>query len=414
MRVRSTNAFIMARYSGVNTRPPTYPSLAASHQWPQSAISRINFTPPSTNPSYISARYESLREPDDITLSEYLGPTTLDLTKLGITKELLGQYLMTLSNGQMRRARIAKALSRRPKVLLVEEPWMGLDPRGRAEVSSVLGAVQDVSIILGLRSTDTIPSWITHAAYVHNNTVHTTGPPSLVANEVSQTLGLSLQLASHPSTHPSTGLVEKVWQGIGALPAPPPPRTGTPIVDMSSVTITYGPTTILKNFTWRIYPGEKWGLFGSNGSGKTTLTSIITSDHPLTYALPVKHFGLSRLPQPGRPGIPLSALQSRIGVASPETHACIPGYLTLRRVIRSAFAETPLTTAVLTSEEEIRAEALMEEFGDCVEEGWMVRFEEMGLSTQRLVMFLRAVVGKRELVVTFPATNSGDRATARR
>jgi len=78
------------------------------------------------------------------------------------------------------------------------------------------------------------------------------------------------------------------------------------------------------------------------GSGKTTLTAVITSDHPQSYALPVSYFGRSRLPEPGKPGISVFELQSRIGFSSPELHAFFPKHLSARQVLESAWAETPL------------------------------------------------------------------------
>lgn len=102
---------------------------------------------------YLSSRYESLREEFDLSLRQWL-EDSVDLgrnpyedggerlskkaeqeseqkkcalvdavaseLKLGL---LLEQSVMTLSNGQSRRARIAQALLRKPEVLLVDEPF---------------------------------------------------------------------------------------------------------------------------------------------------------------------------------------------------------------------------------------------------------------------------------------------------
>ena len=86
------------------------------------------------------------------------------------------------------------------------------------------------------------------------------------------------------------------------------------------------------------------------GSGKTTLLSLITSDHPQAYAAPLKLFGRSRLPVPGQPGISLFDIQSRIGHSSPEIHAFFPRHLTVRQVIESAFADTPVSRPKMQAE----------------------------------------------------------------
>ena len=95
-----------------------------------------------TRGAYLSARYESLREETDWTLRQYLrGQTSLNpvegeengivededflnqvVTQLNL-EALLDMPMQNLSNGQMRRARIAKALSKKPQLLIIDEPF---------------------------------------------------------------------------------------------------------------------------------------------------------------------------------------------------------------------------------------------------------------------------------------------------
>src|ERR1700761_8131945 len=114
------------------------------------------------------------------------------------------------------------------------------------------------------------------------------------------------------------------------------------------------------------------------GSGKTTLTALISSDHPQSYSLPIKVFGRSRLPIPGEPGISIFDLQKRIGSSSPELHAFFPKHLTIRQVLESAWAETPLSTVHLTADIDERVSALLRWFqGEiCPDIGPSLLFEE--------------------------------------
>lgn len=115
---------------------------------PSRAIQYVGFKSQSwgttSRASYLGARYESRREATDFSLLQYLqGETELNPVEkpqeqdagsqsffLQIIKDLRLEQLTSmsvsnLSNGQTRRARIAKALLKRPEVLLLDEPFSG-------------------------------------------------------------------------------------------------------------------------------------------------------------------------------------------------------------------------------------------------------------------------------------------------
>ncbi len=56
---------------------------------------------------------------------------------------------------------------------------------------------------------------------------------------------------------------------------PPGPRLGDVVVELNSISKSYGERLILDNFTAKIEPGSIVGIVGPNGAGKTTLLKMI-------------------------------------------------------------------------------------------------------------------------------------------
>lgn len=257
------------------------------------------------------------------------------------------------------------------------------------------------------------------------------------------------------------------------------PAIGAPVVTMSGVQIRYGDKCVLGDWQnpspsspglhWTVQQGQRWGIFGPNGSGKTTLLSLLTSDHPQSYSIPMLLFGRSRLPSPGKPGLTLWDINARLGHSSPEVHSFFPRSMTLRRALESAWADTPLSPPKLTHDIDLKVDAALRWFqaelapsvgmtpqqkdemlrfpgapsdpwreiaksgsgrgfkaplvleqmkrdfedadihvGAGLEWAEDLRFGEVGFSAQRVLLFLRAVVRNPELVILDEAFSGMD------
>ncbi len=58
-------------------------------------------------------------------------------------------------------------------------------------------------------------------------------------------------------------------------------RLGKDVLDLLDATLRVGDRTLLDRVTWRIGPGDRYGLVGVNGAGKTTLLRALQGLHPL-------------------------------------------------------------------------------------------------------------------------------------
>ena len=152
--------------------------------------------------------------------------------------------------------------------------------------------------------------------------------------------------------------------------------------------------------------------------------SLICSDHPLAYSLPIKLFGCGRLPLPGQLGISIFDIQARIGQSSPEIHAFFPRNLTLRQTIENAWAETFLGTPKLNRDEDaVIVDTILQWFEcelnphhslsgtkEAMGTHWADKtyFRDISFSSQRVALFLRALAKKPELIVLDEAFSGMD------
>ncbi|KAK0284815.1 hypothetical protein LTR91_009711 [Friedmanniomyces endolithicus] len=471
--------------------PPTarsYPYLSTISQSPQHAIKYVGFDAErgssvggtSVRGAYLSARYESRREETDFCVQDYLtGHTELNALErdgLGVDshmfdkvtrqlnlRSLLQMPVANLSNGQTRRARIAKALIAKPEVLLLDGPFMGLDPntlRTMAEVLRQIAERQQPRLVMSLRPEDGVPEWVSHMVVIdeHMRVLGQGTKQGLLGGDVeaSDKVEVHRILNAGENAHGAAAQVQVSRDGFERSSPPLPP--GEALVEMRGVRLAYGDKVVLGDWKqsvaggdkpglwWSLHRGQRCAILGPNGSGKTTMLSLITSDHPQTYSLPIKLFGRSRLPGPGQPGISLFDIQRRMGHSSPEVHAFFPKGLTIRRTLESAWADAPLAKPKLNDHAKQRVDACLRWFarelepaqseptfaqrletttsdeaarelhahlmGSNTDLDWASKltFREAKFSNQRLLLFLRALVSQPDLVILDEALSGIDEA----
>ncbi|TKA77264.1 hypothetical protein B0A49_03502 [Cryomyces minteri] len=175
----------------IATKDPRLRSLGHAVQYVGFDAERGGLGGTNIQGAYLSARYESRTEDTDFSLLDYLkGHMELNSTEVSQQSkrdEVLDALLLKrvvrdlklekltetpvsrLSNGQTRRARIAKALLNKPELLLVDGPFMGLDPPTARMISSLLKGLAEIHsprLVLSLRLQDSIPLWVTHLMVV--------------------------------------------------------------------------------------------------------------------------------------------------------------------------------------------------------------------------------------------------------
>jgi molybdate transport system ATP-binding protein len=81
-----------------------------------------------------------------------------------------------LSYGQLRRALIARALTGQARILLLDEPLTGLDPRQRAAMKRMLEPLmrKQLTLIIAVHHAEDLPCGMTHGLRLHKRRAHLT------------------------------------------------------------------------------------------------------------------------------------------------------------------------------------------------------------------------------------------------
>ncbi|MEM6985683.1 MAG: molybdate ABC transporter ATP-binding protein ModF [Pseudomonadota bacterium] len=200
----------------------------------------------------------------------------------GVTP-LLDQSFRKLSTGETRKLLLIRALSSRPDVLILDEPFEGLDVGAAATLNRVLqDAASDTQMLFVLNHFDDIPAFVTHLAYLSGgellHQIERTDDSAVA--DVRRLLHISKQDVRLPSAP------------VGDRPPALDPTA--PLVRLRNGHIAYGEKQVFDGIDWTVLPGQHWQLSGPNGSGKTCLLNLITGDHPQCYVNDIVVFGMQR------------------------------------------------------------------------------------------------------------------------
>lgn len=305
-----------------------------------------------------------------------------------------------LSSGELRKHSLSKVLGTEPCLLILDNPFVGLDATSRLVLGEQLRAIVQggkTSLMLVLSREDEIPPFMTHVVEVKDEVVL---PKKRLADWLAErgTETCGKEQACGPGQAISTGDAHcnadspSSENGPSALQAADAPASSPEIVRLNKVTIRYGERTILKDLDWVVRKGEHWSLTGPNGSGKSTLLGLVCADNPQSYACDISLFGRKR-----GSGESIWDIKKHIGYVSPELHRSFKRDITAERIVANGLRDFHgLFTKA--NEEEIRtARKCLERFGAGHLAG--TSFLNMSSGEQRIVLLARAFVKNADLLI---------------
>ncbi|KKO05291.1 hypothetical protein LCGC14_0075620 [marine sediment metagenome] len=315
------------------------------------------------------------------------GIDPLDTDRLNSVLTLLdiaairNQGIRFLSSGQVRRALLARALYRRPKLLILDNPLESID---RISANRIREAIEcwmsadNCTLQLSRRRRDVLPG-ITHLALMHDLVVTAVGMRDEVFARSADTKA------------PGTSWMSDVAQLPAELPAPcvgyeqALAAPGQSLISLRGVSAAYGDKPVFSNLHWEMKAGQHVLIAGPNGSGKSTLLGLIDGDNHKAYGQPVYLFGRLR-----GTGETVWQIKARFGVVSNELHnRYIKGWRALDVVVSGFFDSQGLYDDSGAAEAST-AQAWLKTLG--LGELARAYYHELSFGEQRLVLLARAMV----------------------
>ncbi|CAD1779134.1 similar to Saccharomyces cerevisiae YDR061W Protein with similarity to ATP-binding cassette (ABC) transporter family members [Maudiozyma barnettii] len=392
--------------------------------------------------AHLSARYEYFKDEFDQTCKQFILNNSIGsnnvsydvilrddkisdklynilIKELQLT-ELENRWAMGLSNGQMRRARLARALLKEPDLLLVDDPFLGLDPNAASIISKFFSESETIigtPITIGLRYQDPIPQWCTHVCFVdeqqgilfsgikdqklesqirefqHNE--RNKIKEILESQRIDSPYTIDDLISSHSMYRTDINNHETIKVSVDTT------ESIIPAIEFKGVNVTYRGEPILKDLKWSIEPGSKWHVRGDNGSGKSTLLSMIVAEHPQSWNKNVVENGIER--RTGQTSY--FEINKKIGMSSPELHAIFAkrgNKISIKESISSGLHEGSSNNFLpmwnkLSQEQQRLIQMYMDHFSlTSIKDK---TFDELNVSQQKLVLFIRAVIKMPQILI---------------
>ncbi|MEJ4089026.1 ATP-binding cassette domain-containing protein [Galbibacter orientalis] len=355
--------------------------------------------------TYYSKRYEFHEYENQLTVYQYLERLNkkerfvegsleeVSLFKTFNITYLFEKSLLQLSNGERKRLQLVTACLQDPEVLIMDQPYIGLDVKSRGNLSDFLKSISDKGImIILICDVSEIPSFIANAIVLEQGRIVQQGIPSEIKITEAQQLKLDNSIEVDALLQESSNYFKV-------------------IVEMKDVNVSMSGKSILQNVDWTIKQGECWALLGHNGAGKSTLLSLITADNPQGYRNHLILFDRKR-----GSGESIWDIKQHIGFLSPELHLyfmrgkgianSVPGITTTEEtystlscsdVIISGFKDEIGTVSIPTKHQEEVASKWL----DLVKLTHLKNtlFVNASLGEQRVLLLLRALVKSPSLLI---------------
>jgi molybdate transport system ATP-binding protein len=294
-------------------------------------------------------------------------------------KKLLDKRLIQLSSGELRKLLIAKTMISNPRLLIFDNPFIGLDAASRDQLNRLFIRMNEngLQLIFLVPSANDLPACTSHVLHLENCNISGQMEAPVFLEQQQQINNNSSDVQVNWSSFPVQEDVASDYHEV---------------LRMEDIEISYGKQIIRQGVNWVVNKGEKWALLGPNGSGKSTLLSYVFADNPQAYAKKLTLFDQRR-----GSGESIWEIKARIGFTSSEMHLYYRENVPCLSVVESGFFDSVgLFRKCTETQSRIAEEMLL--LLECVHLKDKP-FLKISSGEQRLVLFARSLVKNPDLLI---------------
>ncbi len=283
---------------------------------------------------------------------------------------LLDVSIQQVSQGELRRLLIARALLSQPKILILDEFCAGLDAFSRHAMLDFIEtlASNGTQLICSTHRREEVVPCLKNVLHLHGGKV--------VSGQWAVSSG-RLATKSKPVI---------VTQLSASCLLPPY------LLRVKNADVILDEKPILHNINWEMRPGQHWAVLGANGSGKSTFLKILTGDLWPVRGGTVHRFGKTTFEG-------LWKLKEKISLLSHEFQAKYHEHVTAQEAVASGFFQSVGLGLIerISDEQKARVNELL----DWLQIAPLAERPFQGLSTGegRKILLARALVHQPKILL---------------
>ncbi len=196
---------------------------------------------------------------------------------------ILDHGIRFVSTGESRKTLLARALYNQPKLLILDNPFEGLDKQSQGELNTLINRLllpshqPPLNILLLIKQPDEVPDNISHVLWLEQGQVQASGERTTIVEQINQ---------------------QQQTLNIGALPTASERhyqvKRDQPLLQLRHVNASYNNQPVLTDINWQLNWGQHCCISGPNGAGKSTLLSMLCGDNHKAYGQDISLFGTPR------------------------------------------------------------------------------------------------------------------------